>query len=85
MSYVIFAVDILIIIATVASSVLWLQASRSRLRRISLAEELDAADFNRIVVAINRAQMLSARAAGMTGAAALLAAIRLSIDAVAKL
>lgn len=72
--------DALIIIVMLLSAFLWFLASRSRLRRISRHEVLDYADINRIVTAINRAQILNSRAAFMTALAALLAAFRVMID-----
>lgn len=72
--------DALIIIVMLLSAFLWFLASRSRLRRISRHEVLDYADINRIVTAVNRAQILNSRAAFMTALAALLAAFRVMID-----
>jgi hypothetical protein len=62
------------------SAFLWFLASRNRLRRISRHEVLDYADINRIVTAVNRAQILNSRAALMTALAAFLAAMRVMID-----
>ena len=72
--------DALIILVMLLSAFLWFLASRSRLRRISRHEVLDYADINRIVTAVNRAQILNSRAAFMTALAALLAAFRVMID-----
>lgn len=74
--------DFLIIAAALLSAWLWLAASRTRLRRVSRHEVLDAADVNRIVTAMNRAQILNSRAALATAAAAILAAARLGLDAI---
>jgi hypothetical protein len=73
--------DLLVISAAAGSAWLWWAASRRRLRRIRRDEVLDAADLNRIVTAINRAQILNSRAAVATGCAALLATLRLWLDA----
>jgi hypothetical protein len=59
----------------------WFAASRSHLRRVSRFEKLDAADINRIVVAINRNQLLNARGALVACASALLTALGLGLDA----
>ena len=75
-----FILDALIIVAMLLSALLWLFASRNRLRRVSRHEVLDYADINRIVTAVNRAQILNARAALMTALAAFLAALRVMID-----
>lgn len=70
-----------IVSTALASSWLWWSASRHRVRRISKHEALDAADINRLVIALNRTQILSARAALATACAAILAAIRLGLSA----
>lgn len=68
--------DILIITAALPSSWLWWSASRNRVRRISRHEVLDAADINRLVIALNRTQILNARAALATAVAAVLTEAR---------
>lgn len=65
----------------ISSVLLWWTSSRHRVRRISRREALDAADINRLVGALNRAQMLNMRAAFMTACAGALAALRLALDA----
>jgi hypothetical protein len=72
--------DALIILVMLLSAFLWFLASRNRLRRISRHEVLDYADINRIVTAVNRAQILNSRAALMTALAAALAALRVMLD-----
>ncbi len=76
---VLLAIDFGIVAAALASSWLWWKASGQRLRRISRREELDAADINRMVTALNRTQMLNARAALATAIAAFLAGARIAI------
>lgn len=76
---VIIALDVLTVGAALASGVLWWQASRQRLRRVSRFEALDAADINRIVVALNRTQTLNARAALATAVAAGFAGLRVTL------
>jgi hypothetical protein len=78
-----FALDLLIAAAALASGWLWWTASRHRVRRISHHEVLDAADINHIVTALNRTQILSSRAALATALAAVLAALRVSLHALA--
>jgi hypothetical protein len=73
--------DTLIVAAALTSSWLWWSASRNRVRRISRHEVLDAADINRLVIALNRTQILNARAALATAVAAVLTAIRLGLGA----
>jgi hypothetical protein len=75
--------DLLIIATALASAWLWWAASRHRVRRVSRDEELDAADINRLVTALNRTQILSARAALATALAAALAGLRLLLNALA--
>jgi hypothetical protein len=55
--------DLLTVGAALASAWLWWAASRHRVRRVSRDEVLDAADINRLVTALNRTQILSARGA----------------------
>jgi hypothetical protein len=70
--------DLLVVAAAFLSGMFWWLASRKRLRRICSNEILDHADFNRMVVAFNRTQILNARAAIATAAAGMFAAVRLS-------
>jgi hypothetical protein len=53
-------------------------------RRVSRFEELDAADINRIVVAINRNQIVNRRAALASAVAAFLAASSFATTAVVR-
>lgn len=77
--------DLCIVAAAFLSGMFWWQASRKRLRRICRDEMLDHADFNRMVVAYNRTQILNARAAIATAVAGILAAIRLSGSAIVEI
>lgn len=72
--------DLFSVACALASAWFWWIASRNRVRRISRREELDAADLNRLVIALNRTQILNARAATSTAAAALLLAARFGLD-----
>lgn len=72
--------DFAIIAAALMSAWMWWKASRQRMRRISRREELDAADINRLVTALNRTQILNARAALSTAVATVLAGIRLALS-----
>jgi hypothetical protein len=58
----------------------WYLASRRQVRRVSRFEQLDAADINRIVVNINRNQILNSRAALAAAVAALCTAARFALD-----
>ncbi len=75
---------LIIVIAAISTAVvaawLWFQASGRTVRRISYRETLDAGDFNRIVTALNRAQLLNSRAAIATGISALCVAFRFLLD-----
>jgi hypothetical protein len=73
-------VDFGIIFAALASAWLWWLASRHRIRRISRYEDLNYADINRIVTAMNRTQILNSRAALATAIAAAIAGLRLAIN-----
>ena len=68
--------DIAIVFAAGLSGLFWFRASRRRVRRVSRHEVLDHADINRIVTALNRTQILNARAAQATAVAASLAGLR---------
>ncbi|OBX19239.1 hypothetical protein A9995_08955 [Erythrobacter sp. QSSC1-22B] len=76
--------DLSIVAAAFLSGMFWWLASRKRLRHICRSEILDHADFNRMVVAHNRTQILNARAAVATATAGILAAIRLSGTMIAE-
>jgi hypothetical protein len=78
-----FILDLLIAGFALASAYLWALASRHRVRRVSRHEELDVADINRLIIALNRTQILNARAAMTTACAAVLAALRLILQAFA--
>lgn len=80
MTLFIAVVDLLIIVSALASAWLWWLASRHRIRRVSRNEELNYADINRIVTAMNRTQILNARAALATAVAAAMAGLRLAIN-----
>ncbi|WP_394730924.1 hypothetical protein [Altererythrobacter sp. GH1-8] len=77
MSYI---VDILIVFTALSASVMWFRASRTRLRRVSKYETLDHADFNRIVTALNRTQILNSQAALATGLTTAFALLRLMLE-----
>lgn len=55
---------------------LWYLASQRPQRRVSRFEELDAADLNRIIVGINRSNLLNRRAALATAASSTFVALR---------
>lgn len=76
--------DLLITFTAFAAAVFWWLASNRDIRRVSRFEELDAADINRIVVAINRNQVLNRRGALAASASALLTALRFAVSALAR-
>jgi hypothetical protein len=67
----IFALEILIIVTAAVAAWFWFAASRREVRRVSYRETLDAADLNRVVVALNRSMMLNRRGAAASGLVAL--------------
>jgi hypothetical protein len=73
-------IDILALASAIMAAILWAYASRNRLRRVSKTEALDAADLNRIVVSINRSQILNSRAAIMTTISTLLLSMRFAMN-----
>ena len=68
--------DIIAMVTAFAAAWLWWQASCSTLRRVDKKEEFDYHDFNRLIVAYNRTQILNSRAALATALSALCVAGR---------
>lgn len=69
-------------LSALVAAFLWWKASCNHVRRISVTEQLDAQDFNRIVIAINRTQLLNRRAAIATAMSALAIALKFAHDLV---
>jgi hypothetical protein len=67
--------ELLAIAAALLAAWYWYQAGDRPPRRISSDEELDAADINRIVVALHRAAILNRRAALASAASASMIAL----------
>lgn len=78
-SFIILA-DLAALTTALVAAWLWFRASARTVRRISYRETLDAGDFNRIVTALNRTQLLNGRAAIATGMSALCVVFRLLLD-----
>ena len=74
--------DVMAMLSALAAAWLWWKASGTVVRRISLRETLDAQDFNRIVIAMKRSQLLNRRAALATAASALIIALKYAHDLV---
>lgn len=68
--------DLAAIATALVAAWLWYRAGIRPVRRISQHEELDAADLNRIVVALNRSALLNRRAALASAGSALCLAAR---------
>ncbi len=83
MDELILALDLLTILGTLTSAWLWFAASRRSVRRVSRSEVLDAADINRLVIALNRGQILNRRAALATAATAILGGARMAVGLLA--
>ena len=71
-------------LTALAAAIFWWLASNRNVRRVSHLEELDAADINRLVVAINRNQVLNRRGALAAAASAAVAALRFGIEMVLR-
>jgi hypothetical protein len=84
MNIVLRMLELGVVVFALASAVLWLQASRQTLRRISRHEELDASDLNQIITQMNRTQILNSRAAMMTALATVLGATRVMFDMILR-
>lgn len=76
--------DTLAILTALIAAWLWYSAGRRPVRRISRFEELNAADINRIVIAMNRSALLNRRAALATAASAACLALRFAASLAAQ-
>ncbi len=72
--------DVLGVATALLAAWWWYLAGTRRLRRVSRFEALDAADFNRLVTAINRNSVLGCRAALAAAVSAVCVALRFAID-----
>ena len=79
MKELIFAADVAALLSALAASWFWLLAGGVRVRRISKLEQLDHADINRIVVALNRSSVLNRRAALASFLSAAIVALRIVV------
>ncbi|MBO1077119.1 hypothetical protein [Roseomonas marmotae] len=75
MATIIFGIELLATFTALAAAWLWFHASGGRVRRVHTRDLIDGGDINRLVVAMNRAQMLNRRAALAATASALLVAL----------
>lgn len=75
--------DVVAMLTALAAAWYWYLSTRHKLRRVSRAEALDAADINRIVIAVNRTQILNARAALAAAASAACVAMRFAVSLIA--
>lgn len=78
MGAVVAVLDFGTVVGALVAGILWLRASKRRLRRVSRSEIFDHRDFHRMVVALNRTQILNSRAALATAVAALMAGASLA-------
>jgi hypothetical protein len=74
--YLLLTLDILAIGITLLAAYLWWRASGRKLRRIAKREDFDHQDLNRIIVAVNRSQVLNAKAAIASALSAMIIAMR---------
>lgn len=81
----ILALDIAAMLTALAAAWFWWLASCSSLRRMTLTETIDNHDFNRLIVAFNRTQILNSRAALATALSALCVAGRFAVAALYSL
>lgn len=75
----ILGLDVASIVFALLASWFWWRASGRMVRRVEKDEELNSRDFNRIIVAMNRAQMLNERAAIASAIAAFVIALRFGV------
>lgn len=76
MSWLLPALEAAAALAALIAAWLWYRAGQRPQRRITRRETLDAADINRIVVGINRSNLLNRRAALATAVSSALVALR---------
>jgi hypothetical protein len=80
------SVTLLLDLATIATALfaawMWFRASSFTVRRISKHEQLDSGDFNRLITAMNRTQILNRRAALATAGSGLAIALKYLHDMV---
>tara|TARA_Y100001001_G_C7915425_1_gene276781 strand:- start:406 stop:690 length:285 start_codon:yes stop_codon:yes gene_type:complete len=74
--------DLAATFSSLVAAALWYQAGVRTLRRIFRFEDLDHADLNRLVVAMNRSALLNRRAALASAAAAICIAFRFAASLV---
>lgn len=76
MTVVLLILEALAATAALVAAWLWYLSSQRPQRRVSLHEDLDAHDFNRLVVGMNRSALLNRRAALATAVSSALVALR---------
>jgi hypothetical protein len=74
--------DLVALCSALAAAWLWFKASGNTVRRVDRCEELNHLDINRIVVAINRSQILNRRAALATAVSGVAIAAKFAHDLV---
>lgn len=84
LSVLFLALELLAVLTALLASWLWYAAGRRPLRRISRFEQLDAADINRLVVAINRTGTLNRKAALAAAASAACLALHITATLIAS-
>ncbi|MGL4241736.1 MAG: hypothetical protein ACRCTI_11540 [Beijerinckiaceae bacterium] len=72
--------DLLALATALLAAWFWYRASSFGVRRVDRDEQLDHRDFNRLVTAMNRTQILNRRAALASAASALALAFKLAHD-----
>ncbi|MFZ6765141.1 hypothetical protein [Pseudoroseomonas sp. WGS1072] len=70
-----FGAELLATFTALGAAWLWFQASGGRVRRVHTRDLIDGGDLNRLVIAMNRAQILNRRAALAATVSALLVAL----------
>ena len=75
-----YVLDTAAIATALVAAWFWYRAGIGSVRRISRFERLDAADINRIVVALNRSAILNRRVALAPAASALCCALRFAAE-----
>ena len=72
--------EILAVLSAVIAAWMWWRASSHAPRRLTKGEDINHHDFNRLVTAMNRSQLLNRRAALATAVSALAIALKYGYD-----
>jgi hypothetical protein len=85
MAFLSFGAELLATFTALGAAWLWFHASGGRVRRVHTRDLIDGGDINRLVIAMNRAQILNRRAALAATVSALLVALLSGVNIIERL